>query len=66
MLEDKRDSLSEKLFNLKDDYLKIMSSNVNDTDVIKHSLISQIEVLTELINTIKVKINLLQQAETVK
>ena len=65
-LEDKRDSLSEKLFKLKEDYVKIISSNMDDTDVIKHSLINQIDLLTELIHTIKISINLFQQAETVK
>jgi hypothetical protein len=51
--------------NLKGDYLKVLNSNVNDTNFIKNSLIKQIEVLTELINTLKIKINLIQQSEKV-
>ena len=52
-----------KLKNLKEDYTNIINSNINDTDVIKISLLKQIEVLIELINTIKLKINLIQQSE---
>ena len=62
-LEEKKDILSLKLKNLKDDYTNIINSNINDTEVIKISLLKQIEVLIELINTIKLKINLIQQSE---
>ena len=64
-LEAKKDSLSLKLFHLKEDYLKMKDSNIHDTNIIKNSLMKQIEVLTELINTIKIKINLIQQTEAV-
>ena len=62
-LEEKKDILSLKLKNLKEDYTNIINSKINDTEVIKISLLKQIEVLIELINTIKLKINLIQQSE---
>ena len=62
-LEDKKDILSSKLRSLKEDYTNIINSNINDAEVIKISLLKQIEVLIELINTIKLKINLIQQSE---
>jgi hypothetical protein len=62
-IEEKKDILSLKLKNLKEDYTNIINSNIKDTEVIKISLLKQIEVLIELINTIKLKINLIQQSE---
>jgi hypothetical protein len=65
MLDGEKDSLSVKLFNLKEDNLKMINSYVNDTIIIKNSIIKQREVLTDLINTIKTKINLIQQSQCV-
>jgi hypothetical protein len=62
-LEEKRELLSVKLEQLKNDYLMIIRSNIQDKGVIKNSLLKQIEVLVELINTVKIKINLIQQIE---
>jgi hypothetical protein len=41
----------------------IIRSNIQDKGVIKNSLFKQIEVLIELINTVKIKIGLIQQTE---
>jgi hypothetical protein len=45
-LEEKKDNLSIRLFNLKEDYLRIISTNVNDNEIIKNSLIVQIKIMT--------------------
>jgi hypothetical protein len=62
-LEEKRDTLSVKLQQLKSEYLMIINSNCQDKQVIKNSLLKQIEVLVELINTVKIKLSLIQQLE---
>jgi hypothetical protein len=62
-LEEKREGLSAKLEQLKNDYLMIIRSNIQEKGVIKNSLLKQIDVLVELINTVKIKINLIQQIE---
>jgi hypothetical protein len=70
-LDEKREILSEKLKFLKNEYFLIIKSfpAVNNElsihkEIIKNSLLSQIEVLIELINTTKLKINLMQQFES--
>ncbi len=63
ILEEKRNSLSNKLIDLKKDYNILIINKVNDMSVIKNSLLKQIDVLTELINIIKDKIKLIQQSE---
>jgi hypothetical protein len=63
LLEEKRESLSAKLKQLKNDYLMIIGSKVQDKSVLKNSLLKQIEVLSELINTVKIKIGLIQQID---
>jgi hypothetical protein len=63
-LEEKTETLSVQLGRLKNDYLSIISSKHQDKNLIRNSLLKQIELLVELINTIKVKINLIQQVET--
>jgi hypothetical protein len=55
-LENKRQLLSNKLKSLKEDYINIIKNNVNNADLLKKSMINQIEVLIDLINTIKLKI----------
>jgi hypothetical protein len=62
-LEEKRESLSAKLEQLRIGYLNIINSGVQDKMMIRTSLLKQIEVLVELINTVKMKINLIQQLE---
>ncbi len=59
-LENRRHLLSNKLNNLKQDYTSIANNNVNNSDLLKKSIINQIEVVIELINTIKMKIVMMQ------
>jgi hypothetical protein len=64
-LDLKKNILSEKFCQLKEEYRRLISLNINDPNIVKISLINQIEILTELINTIKMKINLIQNTEAV-
>jgi hypothetical protein len=59
-IEHKKQILSHKLNSLKDDYISIMNKDVYNPDAQKKSLISQIEILIELINTIKLRIMMIQ------
>jgi hypothetical protein len=63
-LENKRQLLSLKLNTLKEDYLNIINNNVNNAELVKKSLINQIEVLIELINTIKLRIAMIQNGKS--
>jgi hypothetical protein len=60
-LDEKRENLSNKLNSLKSDYFNMVANlkdNPNDSETVKSSLISQIEILMELIKTTKFKISL--------
>jgi hypothetical protein len=59
-IEQKKHMLSNKLNSLKEYYISIMNRDVYNADAKKKSLISQIEVLIELINTIKLRILMIQ------
>ena len=63
-LENKRQLLSLKLNTLKEDYLNIINNNVNNAELVNKSLINQIEVLIELINTIKLRIAMIQNGKS--
>jgi hypothetical protein len=73
-LEEKRENLKIRLIILKNQYKLLTenlhifqnnntTSNENSNEEIRHILSNQIEVLMELINTTKLKINLMQQFE---
>jgi hypothetical protein len=60
-LDEKRENLSNKLNSLKSDYFNMVANlkeNPNESEIIKSSLIGQIEILMELIKTTKFKISL--------
>jgi hypothetical protein len=65
-LDEKRDTLTQKLKILKNDYFQILSKN-NSPDSTNHavrvSMMEQIEILIELIKTTKLKISLMQQID---
>jgi hypothetical protein len=66
-LNEKKNELSFKLRNLKNDYNDILlhckQFNMPNTEAIKQSFLTQIDILMELINITKMKINLIQQFE---
>ena len=61
-MEIRKEELSYRLRILRDDYIKIINSTQNN-ELIKHSLFKQIEVLIDLIKTIKMKIKIIQDFE---
>lgn len=63
-LEEKREIFSNRLKILKLEYCNIIeNSDLVDPLIVRNSLLGQIEVLMELINTTKLKITLIQQFE---
>lgn len=66
-LDERRDSLTKKLTQIKNDYLIELNNNSKfekDHNFLRKSLMLQIEILMKLINTTKIKIDLIRKYES--